>query len=238
MDREIQLQLRELRQAHKLSQEELARELGISRQSIISLEQGEYLPSFNLFLDIIRYFGCPLEDLVPEVKILTEQTTNINTSGKGGEKGNMTLTLWNPFQAIDQMHDELNDAVERTFGRADWSRMVGGAVGAMNIHEDDKEYEIHVQAPGFKEEEVNVEVSEDNVLTISGAHKEETKEESKKALVRREWEHAEFSRSIRFAQPIATDKVDAKLSHGKLVVIAPKIQPAKPKTTKVTIKKS
>jgi len=237
MDKDIQIQLRELRQAHDLSQEELARELGISRQSIISLERGEYLPSFNLFLEIIRYFGCPLEDLVPEIKILAEQTNN-NMSGKGGEKENMTLTLWNPFQAIDQVHDDLNEAVEKTFGRADWSRMVGGAVGAMNIHEDDKEYEIHVQAPGFQDSEIDVEVGEDNVLTISGSHKEEAKEESRKSLVRREWEQAEFSRSIRFAHPVVADKVDAKLSHGKLVVIAPKVQPAKPKTTKVVIKKS
>jgi len=236
MNKEIRLNLRELRQAHDLSQEELAEALGISRQSIISLERGEYLPSFNLFLEIIRYFGCPLEELVPQAKDITEQEDNINK--KGGEKEDMSLTLWNPFQAIDQIHDEMSDAVERTFKRADWSRLLGGAIGAMNIHEDDKEYEIHIQAPGFEENEVNVEISEDNVLTISGSHKQEAKEEDKKSLVRREWEQTEFSRSIRFAQPIAANKVEAKLKNGNLIVIAPKIQPTKPKTTKIAVKKS
>lgn len=250
MSDEIHLQLRELRQARQLSQEDLARELGVSRQSIISLEQGEYQPSFAIFLEMLKFFQCPIDDLVEGVRFTLE---NNNEYEKGGEQKQMpivgtkptstsripmSISLWSPFQAIDQLHDEMNDMVDRTLGRADWSRMVGSAVGAMNIHEDDKEYEIHIQAPGFKEDEVSIEVGEDGVLTVTGAHKEEQKAENKKSVIRREWEHAEFSRSIRFSQPIMTGKVEAKMADGTLTVIAPKEEPVKPKTMRVAIKKS
>ena len=64
MSTELRLLLRDLRTAQDLSQDELARQLGISRQSIISLEQGAYLPSFPLLINMIQFFNCDLEELV------------------------------------------------------------------------------------------------------------------------------------------------------------------------------
>ena len=61
---EYKLLLRELRQAHQLSQEALAKELGISRQSIISLERGEYLPSFTLLISIIDFFDTDINNII------------------------------------------------------------------------------------------------------------------------------------------------------------------------------
>lgn len=221
--------LRQLRQARTLSQEELAEQLGISRQSVISLEHGEYLPSLPLLISIIRFFDCPIDHLISGVEF-------IKTKQKGGEKNSMQITPWNPFQAIDRMQDELADVVERSFGRTDWSRALGSSVGAVNIHEDEKEYEVEVQVPGYGEGDVSVELTEDT-LTIAGARQEEKKEKSGKAIIRREWESSEFTRTIRFATLIKADKAEAKLENGTLRIVVPKVQPAKPKTTKVTVKK-
>lgn len=53
--------------AHRLrkgiTQEELAGALSVSRQTIISIEKGNYAPSVLLALKIARYFKCPLEEL-------------------------------------------------------------------------------------------------------------------------------------------------------------------------------
>lgn len=147
----------------------------------------------------------------------------------------MQLTRFDPFQAIDRMRDEMNSMVEKTFGQVDWPRAVGSMTGAMNIHENDTEYEIHVQVPGFKESELTLEFSDDT-LTVAGEKKAEEKEE-KKNVVRREWEHSSFSRSIRFAQPIKDDKVEAKLADGTLTIHAPKIEPVKPKIKRIEVKK-
>jgi HSP20 family protein len=231
MTSELRLHLRKLRQAKTLSQEELAQALGISRQSIISLEQGEYLPSFPLFTAMIEFFNCDIAELVEGINL--QKITN----EKGGDNNIMQITPWNPFQAIDRMQDEMSDVVERTIGRADWSRAFSSSVGAMNIHEDDQEYEIEIQTPGFKEDEVNVEVAEDGTITVSGERKEE-KKESTKSVVRREFETAEFSRTVHFPIPVAADKVEAKLDNGSLRIVAPKIAPVRPKTTKITVKKN
>ncbi len=104
----------------------------------------------------------------------------------------------------------------------------------MNIHENDKEYQIEYQVPGYSDDEINIEIS-DNTLTVSGS--KQVEKEQSKALIRREWAHSEFSRSVRFSAPIQEDKVEAKLEHGTLTVTAPKVEPIKPKIKKISVKK-
>jgi putative transcriptional regulator len=53
--------LRELRTDLGLSQAELATELGVSRQTVISLESGRYLPSLPLAFRIARLVSLPIE---------------------------------------------------------------------------------------------------------------------------------------------------------------------------------
>lgn len=233
MSGKIRLLLRDLRQAHELSQEELAHQLGISRQSVISLERGEYLPSTPILVSLIEFFNCPIDRLIDGVNI-QRVSYDSNQIEKGGEQP-MQLTPWNPLQAIDQMHEEMNGIVERTFGRGDWSRALSANVGAMNVHENDAEYEIEMQVPGLAENDISLEVS-DNMLTVSGKKKAEEKKEDK-SMVRREWQHSEFSRSIRFAAPVQEDKVEAKLENGTLTITAPKVEPIRPKVKKIEVKK-
>lgn len=148
----------------------------------------------------------------------------------------MQLVPWSPFQAVDRLHQEMNDMVERNFGRGDWSGALGTTAGAMNIHETEKVYEIEVQVPGFTEADLHLEMTEDT-LTISGSKKQEEEKTEGRSVVRREWAHAEFSRSIRFSTPIKEKAVEAKLENGTLTILAPKVEPAKPKTTKIEVKK-
>lgn len=228
----FRLLLRELRQANDLSQEELARALQVSRQSIISLERGEYLPSMPVLVSLIEFFNCPIDQLVDGVA-LTNNYQTVNQIEKGGEK-QMQLTPSNPFQAIDHIQEEMNGMIERTFGRGDWSNALQTTTGAMNIHENEKEYEIEFQVPGYTEKEITIEMTE-NTLNVSGSKEEQNKED--KDVVRREWHHSQFKRSIRFTHPIKEEKVEAKMENGTLRIIAPKIEPAKPKVKKIEVKK-
>ena len=232
----IRLLLRELRQANELSQEELARALSVSRQSIISLERGEYLPSTPVLLAMMDFFGCPVDQLFTgyEFKIRQIDQTTSEEPGKGGEQS-MQLAPNSPFNQLDRLHEEMTDMVEKTFGRGDWSRSLSSVAGAMNIHETEKDYEIQFQVPGFTDEELNIEIANDT-LTVSGNKKAEESEKGKN-LVRREWAHSEFSRSVRFATPINEDNVEAKLEHGTLTITAPKVGPVKPKVKKINVKK-
>ena len=55
--------LEELRRARGIRQEDLAIALGVSRQTVISLEKGKYNPSLALAFKLSRYFGLPIEGI-------------------------------------------------------------------------------------------------------------------------------------------------------------------------------
>ena len=53
--------LEELRKQRGVRQEDLAVALGVSRQTVISLEKGKYNPSLALAFKLARYFALPIE---------------------------------------------------------------------------------------------------------------------------------------------------------------------------------
>lgn len=58
----METKIQELRKANKISQAELADEMGVTRQTIISLEKGRYNASLELAFKIARYFGKTIEE--------------------------------------------------------------------------------------------------------------------------------------------------------------------------------
>ena len=55
--------IEERRKARGMTQQQLASELGVSRQTIISLENGKYNPSILLARSIAQLFGERIEDI-------------------------------------------------------------------------------------------------------------------------------------------------------------------------------
>jgi putative transcriptional regulator len=55
--------VKEQRAARGLSQAELAAKLGVSRQTVISIESGRYLPSLPLAFRIARFFEVPVDNM-------------------------------------------------------------------------------------------------------------------------------------------------------------------------------
>jgi DNA-binding XRE family transcriptional regulator len=53
----------ERRLASGMTQEELAKQLGVTRQTVISIEKGNYTPSVLLALKIAALFECAVEDV-------------------------------------------------------------------------------------------------------------------------------------------------------------------------------
>ena len=59
----MKTKLKVYRAMHDLTQEDLAREIGITRQTIIAIEKGRYNPSLELAFRIARYFEVSIEDI-------------------------------------------------------------------------------------------------------------------------------------------------------------------------------
>ena len=55
--------VRELRTERGLSQGDLAKAMDVSRQTIISIEKGRYVPSLPLALSLARHFGKAVEEV-------------------------------------------------------------------------------------------------------------------------------------------------------------------------------
>ena len=55
--------LKELRARHDLTQENLANEVGVVRQTIAYMEKGEYMPSLGLAWRIAQRFELPIEEV-------------------------------------------------------------------------------------------------------------------------------------------------------------------------------
>ena len=59
----IQNRVKELRSARGWTQEQLAKAVGVSRQSINSIERERYVPSLVLALAFARVFECPTDEI-------------------------------------------------------------------------------------------------------------------------------------------------------------------------------
>lgn len=59
----VKNELRNYREKARLTQEKLAERVLVSRQTIISIENGRYTPSLELALKFADLFNCRVEDL-------------------------------------------------------------------------------------------------------------------------------------------------------------------------------
>lgn len=55
--------VQQLRERAQVTQEELAARAGVSRQTIIAMEKGNYTPSVALALRLARFFKTPVQDI-------------------------------------------------------------------------------------------------------------------------------------------------------------------------------
>ncbi|MDO8513528.1 MAG: Hsp20 family protein [bacterium] len=225
--KEIEIRLRDLRKEHNLSQEELASNLGVSRQSIISLERGEYLPSLPLIIDLVKFFEIPFDEIVCCEGIRIE---------KGGEiEMAREITPWSPFREVNSLHDAIDRMFDDTLATSRISPMPAVTPPSINLRETDKSIIAEVELPGVKDEDIDVEISEDSI-TITGEKKTE-QEIKEKDYYRKEFSYGSFARTIPLPVVVISDKAEAKLKEGVLTVEVPKAEAPKAKAKKIQIKR-
>ena len=119
----------------------------------------------------------------------------------------------------------------------DWSNAnnsYGTSLPAVNIKEDDSNFEIEVAAPGLQKRDFKIEI-ENDVLTVS-SEKDENSEVNEDNYKRREFKYASFKRTFTLPEnKVNGDKVQANYVDGVLHIILPKKEEAKPKPVR-TIK--
>lgn len=93
-------------------------------------------------------------------------------------------------------------------------------VPKVDVIEGEKAFELHVEVPGMKKEDFNIEIN-DNHLTISGERKFST-EKKEKDFHSIETRYGSFSRSFTLPDTVNADKINAKYNNGILELTLPK----------------
>ncbi len=63
MKEQVRNTVYELRAKENITQEDLAEAIGVTRQTVIAIEKGNYAPSVLLALKIARFFKVPVEEI-------------------------------------------------------------------------------------------------------------------------------------------------------------------------------
>jgi HSP20 family protein len=138
---------------------------------------------------------------------------------------------------IDQLFDRFRSSFDELFWEPGIDLMASPdyRTPVMDIVDLGDKYEMHVEMPGIKKEDINIEVTP-TMVEICAEH-EETSENKGKNWLRQERSSTDFYRSLELPEELKTGNVDAELKDGVLTLSLPKAEP-KPKfeTTKVKIK--
>ncbi|MBT1705931.1 Hsp20/alpha crystallin family protein [Chryseosolibacter indicus] len=90
----------------------------------------------------------------------------------------------------------------------------GQSVPAVNIKENEKNYEVEIAAPGYNKNDFNISL-EQGLLTISAERKEE-KENKNDRYTRREFGYTSFSRSFNLPKNVNEEDISALYENGVL----------------------
>ncbi len=245
--------IKDFRKNNNLSQGELAEALGISRQSVIALEQGRSLPSFALVITICEFFNSTFEDIFSIHKEIEEEIRKVEDSinqeleddinlNRETDADPTLLTLrgtrsamsnemepWKPFREVVS----LRDAMDRLFEDSIITPK-GVVMPKIDIKDQKDAIVVNAELPGMNAEDVDIEIS-DGVMTISGERKTE-KEEQDAGYYHKESHTGFFSRSFTLPAEVKEGQAQAEMKNGILVVTVPKIEPKKATKIKISNK--
>ena len=89
-----------------------------------------------------------------------------------------------------------------------------------DIFEKDGNYNVVMDIPGFKKEDINIEC-DNGIIKISCEKKEEEKEEDDKKYIRKERVYEKCERTFNFGD-IKEDEIEAEFTDGTLKLVIPK----------------
>ena len=119
-----------------------------------------------------------------------------------------------------------------------WMERTSYTAPAINVIENEKEYELELAAPGLSKEDFKIQLDGEGNLVINMEKKTENKimEEKKKGrFLRREFSYEKFHQRLMLPDDVDIEKIDAKMENGVLNVHLPKIVKTLPATEHRTI---
>ncbi len=144
------------------------------------------------------------------------------------------LTRWEPVREMMTLREAMDRLFDDAFTRPINLRDGGLSSPAIDMYQTDDEVVVKAALPGFKADDVQINVTGE-VLSIRGELKHE-EEKKDKAWHIREHRCGSFERSVALPTDVVADKAQADFDNGILTITLPKAEEVKPKTITVKAK--
>src|SRR5215217_3509466 len=145
-----------------------------------------------------------------------------------------TLTRWEPVREMMTLREAMDRLFDDAFTRPLSVRDGGWSTPAVDMYQTDNDVVIKAALPGFKADDVQINVTGD-LLTIRCELKHE-EEQNEKSWHIREQRWGSFERSVSLPTAVVSDKAQADFANGILTITLPKAEEVKPKTITVKTK--
>lgn len=120
------------------------------------------------------------------------------------------------FNGFDLMDREMEQLNRKLYGKHSSREML------MDVNEKDDHYDVEIDLPGFKKEDINVELN-DGYMTITASKGIEENDENKKGKVVRQERYAgTLSRTFYVGENVTSEEIHGKFEDGVLKLSVPK----------------
>ena len=150
-----------------------------------------------------------------------------------------TSPLFSPAASFPTLRAEMDRLFDVAFPALS-SLQRGGLFGdwqgefPVDLYQDKNAFTVRAELPGFRKEDIGVEVA-DGILTITGHQKTEEKSENKDKPAATTQERR-LSRAISLPENLDLEKIQAAYENGVLTVTLPKREEVKPKQIAIEVK--
>ena len=147
-----------------------------------------------------------------------------------------------PSFFFENMHEDLQRFLKDTFGDIEPSDsnmpMIRNFRPAVEISETKECYNIKVELPCVKKDNISLALTPDNVMISAESKFEKNNEngEEKADIKYSEFRYGKFSRNIRLEHPVRLEDADSEFKDGVLYINLKKVEPKNEEVKKIDIK--
>jgi len=138
----------------------------------------------------------------------------------------MGIVKWNPNQ-VNRVFDDFFKNTAPTANRPAFR----GTIPAVNVKENDDQFELELAAPGLSKEDFKIEIN-DGILAISAEHQAK-EEQTTEGYTRKEFSFSSFTRRFTLPEDANDKDIAANYENGVLKVVIPKKEEAKPQPARL-----
>lgn len=110
------------------------------------------------------------------------------------------------------------------FFDTNWMERANATAPAINVIDNEKNYELELAAPGLTKDDFQLSLDEEGNLSINMEKKVENNGEKKHGrYLRREFSYTKFHQTMTLPEDVDKEKIEANVEHGVLKVNLPKL---------------